>query len=279
MIRFAKACGLAAAVYAGLLAAPAAQANQALIRSAQSWTIQLSGDFGRALRSSADVVVVDPDSGGRADRFKAKPGGGRRAAMAYLSVGEAETYRSYWKSCCAGKSPDWLTKKTQGWAGNYVVKFWDPAWKAIVRQQVREILAKGYDGLYLDRIDTWERSGSRAQMIAWVKEISDYARSIKGDVAIIGQNAEELLDNGTYLSAIDAIAKEDLFHGIKHDGGRNVGPAISASVKLLARARSQGKKIFVIEYLGGATGDSVAAEIRKQGFVPNIAGNGRNLVH
>jgi cysteinyl-tRNA synthetase, unknown class len=269
---FALAC--LSALGAALAITPV-QAGQGMVRGAQSWSYQLTGNMSSIAASNADVVVVDADHGGAAARFKTKPGGGRRAAIAYLSVGEAEKWRGYWKGCCASSRPSWLTSTTQGWANNYAVKFWEPGWKAIVQQRVREIFAKGYDGVYLDRIDTWERVGSKAQMIQFIKEIAAQARGLKGDAAIIVQNGEELLDNSSYVSAIDAIAKEDLFHGIRHDGSRNSVGAVKASVGLLQRAKSQGKKIFVVEYLGGATAASVAAEIRKQGFVPNFAG--RNL--
>ncbi len=41
---------------------------------------------------------------------------------------------------------------------------------------------------------------------------------------------------------------------------------------LLNRAKAQGKKIFVVEYLSGGCRRQRRAEIRKQGFVPNFAG-------
>lgn len=254
-----------------------ASANRSMVMSAQSWSYQLTGNMGNIRSSNADVVVVDADNSGSAAQFKSKPGGGRRAAIAYLAVGEAEKWRPYWKSCCAGSQPSWLTYTTQGWAGNYAVKFWEPAWKSIVQSRVRDIFAKGYDGLYLDRIDTWEKFGNKAAMIQFIKEISAQARAIKGDAAIIVQNGEELLDSDAYLAAIDAIAKEDLFHGVRHDGSRNPATMVSGSLQLLNRAKARGKKIFVVEYLSGSTASSVAAEIRKQGFVPNFAG--RNLDH
>ena len=270
---------LAAAALAGLAAlsssTPAA-ASQSIIRSAQSWTYQLQGNLGNAASSNADVVVIDSDTAGSASRFKTKPNGGRRAVIAYLSVGEAEAWRGYWKSCCASGSPSWLTSRTQGWAKNYVVKFWEPGWKAIVFARVASAMAKGYDGLYLDRIDTYESvkapGGSRPEMIQFVREIVSRARSVKGDAAIIVQNAEELLTSDSYVAVIDAIAKEDLFHGVNHDGRRNPASMIAGSLGPLQRAKSRGKAIFVIEYLSGSSAGSVAAEIRRQGFVPNFAG-------
>lgn len=253
-----------------------AEAGRGLVKSAHSWSYQLQGNVGRIASSHADMVVVDPDHAGSAARFRSKPGGGRRAVLAYLSIGEAERGRPYWKSCCASGSPSWLTGKTQGWAGNYVVKFWEPAWKAIVVARVKGFLAQGYDGFYLDRVDTYENvqapGGSRAAMIAFVQQVASQARSIKGDAAIVVQNAEELLTSDSYVAAIDGIAKEDLFHGANHSGSRNPGGMVQASVGLLKRAKARGKSIFVVEYLSGGSASQVAGEIRRQGFVPNFAG-------
>jgi cysteinyl-tRNA synthetase, unknown class len=272
-----------AAIAAVLMASPQASEASGLLRSAKSWTYQLQGNVGAIAGTDADVAVIDETAGAAmVEKLKRKPGGGRRIVIGYLAIGEAEKWRGYWKSCCAGGSPSWLTSRTQGWAGNYAVKFWEPGWKAIVMQRLNSLIAAGFDGVYLDRADTWEamkgqNSNSRAEMIRLIKEVAAAARSKKGDFAIMVQNAEELLTDGSYVSTIDAIAKEDLFHGIKHDGRRNSSGDISYSVRDLKRAQAAGKTIFVIEYLNGSSAESVRSEIRKQGFVPffgprNLAG-------
>jgi uncharacterized protein (TIGR01370 family) len=114
-------------------------------------------------------------------------------------------------------------------------------------------------------------------MIKLIKEVAAAARAKRGDFAIMVQNAEELLSDSSYVATIDAIAKEDLFHGINHDGRRNSSGDISYSVRDLKRAQAAGKTIFVIEYLSGSSAEGVRSEIRKQGFVPffgprNLAG-------
>ena len=190
-----------------------------------SWAYQLQGYLSALARSGADVVVVDADHmRGAVSKLKTKPDGSRRVVIGYLAIGEVETYRSYYKSCCAGSKPDWLTSKTQGWAGNYVVHFWRPEWKAIVKSRVDQMMQAGFDGIYIDRVDTWENvkapGSSRGAMIQLVKEVSGWTRSHNGNAAIMVQNGEELLNDSSYLSAIDAIAKEDLFHGIDHKGSR-----------------------------------------------------------
>ena len=263
---------------------PAAHASRSL-KAAKSWTYQLQGNVGAIASSGTDVAVIEADTAGGSGaiaRLKRKPDGGRRVVIGYLSIGEAEKWRGYWKNCCANGSPGWLTSTTQGWSGNYAVKYWDPAWKAIVMQRLNAMIAAGFDGVYLDRADTWERmrgqnANARGEMIKLIKEVAAAARAKKSDFAIMVQNAEELLTDPGYVSTIDAIAKEDLFHGIHHDGKRNSSGDISSSVRDLKRAQAAGKTIFVIEYLKGDNAERVRSEIRAQGFVPffgprNLAG-------
>ncbi len=220
-------------------------------------------------RSNADVAVVDPDHAGSAEKYKSKAKGGKRAVLAYISVGEAEEGRSYMK----GSKQSWNTGRTQGWSGNYAAKYWDEDWKRIVKSRVRDALAKGYDGVYLDRVDTYENTkapgGSREQMVKFVKEVAAEARSKKSNAAVVVQNAEELLTDKSYVAAIDGIAKEDLYHGINHRGERNSQSNVNSSKSYLKSAKSQGKAVFVVEYLNGDTADKVAGEARRDGFVPN----------
>ena len=278
----AFAVGLLAALLAGM---GPAHASRSGLKAAKSWAYQLQGNAGALAGSGADVVVIDAEQGGNSalvERLKHKPGGGRRQVIGYLSIGEAEKWRGYWKSCCAGSSPSWLTSKTQGWAGNYAVRFWEPGWKAIVMHRVDTLLAAGFDGVYLDRADTWEKmrgenANARGAMIQLIKEVAAHARARNGDFSIMVQNAEELLSDSSYVATIDAIAKEDLFHGIHHDGRRNSAGDISWSVRDLKRAQAAGKAIFVIEYLKGDSAGRVLSEIRAQGFIPffgprNLAG-------
>ena len=106
-------------------------------------------------------------------------------------------------------------------------------------------------------------------MVKLVKEVAAEARSKKGNAAVVVQNAEELLTDKSYVAAIDGIAKEDLYHGINHRGERNSASNVNSSKSYLKSAKSQGKAVFVVEYLNGDTADKVAGEARRDGFVPN----------
>lgn len=264
----ARALAATATLVAALIATvgPAA-ADRALVANGKSWSLQLQGDGSALRKRNADVAVVDPDEVRNPGKLKTKANGGKRAVLAYISVGEAESYRGYMKK----GSKRWLTDKGQGWSGNKMVKYWDPEWKDIVKTRVKAAIDAGYDGVYLDRIDTYERmkapnGKSREEMKKLVGEIASTARSRKRNAAVAVQNAEELLTDKKYVAEIDAIGKEDLYHGIHHDGRRNSKEAVAWSRKLLKQAKAQGKGVYVVEYVGGKTAASVREEARRDGF-------------
>ena len=271
--RAATCAAIAALAVAGLvpLAATNARADVDTVKRARSWTYQLQGDTSRVNRTDADVAVIDPDHAGSAQKYKSKRNGEKRAVLAYISIGEVEEGRAYMKK--GGRK--YSTGRTQGWAGNYAARYWEGGWKSLVKERVREAIRKGYDGVYLDRVDTYENvkapGGAKQELVRFVEEVSRTAKGEKGNAAVIVQNAEELLDNDRYVKAIDGVAKEDLYHGIRHDGGRNSAGDVAASERYLSRAKARGKSVMVVEYLGGKAGESAKSRARSKGFVATTA--------
>ncbi|MEQ1695462.1 MAG: endo alpha-1,4 polygalactosaminidase [Hyphomicrobiaceae bacterium] len=268
---FSGAAGLCGLALACLTASPVL-AGRDTVREAKSWTYQLQGDMRSTARSDADVAVVDPDHTGDPRKLKTKRNGGKRDVLAYISIGEVEEGRAYMKK---GGKKSWNTGKTQGWEGNYAAKYWDEDWKGIVKARVSKAIAAGYDGVYLDRVDTYENvkapNGARKEMINFVKEVAREARSRRGNAAVVVQNAEELLSDKGYVEAIDGVAKESLYYGVKGKGRRNDSGDIDASRKLLRKAKSEGKAVYVVEYLkgDGETSSKAKAEAKRDGFVGN----------
>lgn len=90
--------------------------------------------------------------------LKIKRNGGKRIVCSYLSIGEAEDYRYYWKKKWNKKSkrPKWICKENKEWDGNYKVRYWNKHWQRIVYQYADKIVGAGFDGVYLDVIDAYE---------------------------------------------------------------------------------------------------------------------------
>lgn len=109
-----------------------------------------------------DLLIIDLDfdaaplTAANVARLQAKAHGEARLVLCYLSIGEAENYRSYWEPAWGESPPAWLGKENPDWPGNYAVEYWDPEWQTIVLTVVNRVLAAGFDGVYLDRIDAYE---------------------------------------------------------------------------------------------------------------------------
>lgn len=90
------------------------------------------------------------------EELKIKDNGGKRIVIAYLSVGEAENYRFYWKKKWNKKKPNWIVKENDNWEGNYIVKYWTPEWKNIIKEYQKKLDEIGVDGYLLDTVDTFQ---------------------------------------------------------------------------------------------------------------------------
>jgi cysteinyl-tRNA synthetase len=119
-----------------------------------------------AAATNYDLLIVDafydgadPLRAAQVEALRTKPGGGTRLVVAYMSIGEAEDYRYYWRSSWGSDEPNWLGAENPDWPGNYKVAYWDEGWKAVITGDggyLSRILSAGFDGVYLDIIDAFE---------------------------------------------------------------------------------------------------------------------------
>ena len=105
--------------------------------------------------------------------------------------------------------------------GNYGVRFWDPAWQEIIFDYTNRILAAGFDGVYLDKVDEFEEMGHRDEMVEFVSRIAARAKSQRPDFLVVSQNGDGLFADTKFRRALDGFAREDLLYGEDSDGKRN----------------------------------------------------------
>ena len=256
-----------------------------------SWAIQLRYiDRQKLAEAPLDMIVIDhaphpkkdvelPFSVSEIEPLKVQPGGKRRIVLAYLSIGEAERYRYYWKPewDTAATRPAWLGLENPRWPGDYQVKFSDPEWQGIIfgtpQSYLERIIAAGFDGVYLDRVDAFQdveetMAGAEDAMTGFVTRLADQARRLNPKFLIVMQNAEELARHKSLLQRIDAVAKEDLTFGAGNSEERNPAAMVRDSVQYLRRAKRAGLKVFVIEYVSDPAKAAEARDLsRREGFV------------
>lgn len=267
----------------------AAARSKGPLALAKSWHYQLDKvSVEKLANTPADLMVIDyakeqgkvPLTAQDVARIKAGPDGKGRYVVAYLSVGEAEEYRFYWDPAWKTSPPDWLGEENCAWPQAHRVRYWLPGWKSInfsgSQSYLRRIIEAGFDGVYLDRVDIFEtyeksRPSARAEMVAHIRELAMTAWALKPGFFIIAQNAETLLDDPVYRSAIDGVGKESLLHGLSATAKRNTHDEIGWSSRMLRILQHEGKPIFVVEYLLDRHHiDATARELRAHGMVPTF---------
>ena len=87
--------------------------------------------------------------------LKVKKNGGKRIVIGYLSIGEAEDYRFYWKKEWNKNKPDWIVSENENWSRNYIVEYWNPEWKEIIKEYQKKLDEIGVDGYLLDTLDSY----------------------------------------------------------------------------------------------------------------------------
>jgi cysteinyl-tRNA synthetase len=255
--------------------------------------------------------------------LKARQGAPDRKVLAYVSIGEAEDYRYYWNEAWVTRdvplppdrpdipcntpsaewdayrkarigtrvrpsadAPSWLRGENPEWPGNFLVRYWDPAWQGLMiggeQAFIDRLIAAGFDGVYLDKVDSYDdlrasRPSAERDMVTFVKSIADYARAKRPGFLIVPQNGEELLRYEDYRAAIDGIAKEGLFYTSTTTDGKpaarlNAEEDVRHSTRLLNLMRKSGKPVLVVEYVASP---ETVARARKRldglGYVPLFA--------
>jgi cysteinyl-tRNA synthetase len=158
-----------------------------------------------------------------------------KIVLAYVDIGEAEDYRTYWQPGWGVGTPEWIAgSDPDGWEGNFPVAYWYDAWQALWLGEgglMEGILDVGFDGIYLDWIEAYsdesvidiaeqDQVDPVQEMIWWVENLASYGRARRPDFLVIGQNAAELARFDEYVAIIDAIAQEQVWF----DGGADNDP-------------------------------------------------------
>lgn len=249
--------------------------------------------------SKFDLIIMDYSRDGseaarhtraQISALKNSPGGPKKI-LAYMSIGEAENYRWYWKNAWDANhdgqpdagAPKWLGPSNPDWWGNYKVKYWVAGWQAIIfgssSAYLNKIIKAGFDGVYLDIIDAYEywgpggesglnRASAEQDMINFVKALANYARVTKGipGFGIFPQNGEALSSHPDYVQMVTGIGREDTWY----DGNTAQPPAeTSAVVADLNVFKAAGKLVLCTDYVTQAAKiDTFYAKAQAKGFVP-----------
>ncbi|MCE4602010.1 MAG: endo alpha-1,4 polygalactosaminidase [Desulfurococcales archaeon] len=200
--------------------------------------------------------------------------------LAYLNVGYAEEWRSYWSNISGAP---WVHGPTE-YDGEYYIEYWRPEWHEIMKQMTTQYLDMGFEGIYLDNIDAAEIIGetspswasgvdTQREMISLVCNISNHVKSLNPGYKVyinIG-GVYDMLYNQTLLDCIDGVLREELWTAwtganetIPQDPDETRG-ALAA----LEYAHNAGKEILVADPARtGEEAEDLCSRAWSRGFIP-----------
>jgi len=287
------------------------------LREVSTWAIQLQGleqqhAVERLERAAVDLVVIDPTRTVRGqESYPTRDVVARlrrsKLCLAYLNVGQAEVYRTYWRAhwraptaARAGEPAYLVTVDPEGWEGNYPVAYWDLRWKGVLwgapDAPLDQALADGFDGVFLDWILGFSepavvreahRAGvdPAAAMVALVRDLRLYARRRRPGFLVLALNGASLVEQRPeFAGVVDGIGQENLsFRGRAGakwedaDAGDHAIPArgdwsTAALARRLQACRDRGLPVFTLDYAADP-GNASRARARSAGlgFVPFIS--------
>jgi cysteinyl-tRNA synthetase len=256
----------------------------------QNWTYWLDNpDLERISTTNFELVVIDYSVDGSVKKAftsgqidTLRRASCQRRVVSYLSIGQAESYRWYWQQGWKEGTPTWLCMPDPDWEENYWVHYWDSAWQRIIYRSLDAIIAAGFDGVYLDRIDAYQESyaaGHEEDMVHFVAAIAHYARShspLGEDFGIIVQNAEELAVHHTdYVRLVTGIGREEVYIQATNMPTSPQERANAERYLDLFLQESRGKLVLTVDYANHADLVRTAYErAQAKGYIPYVTGVG-----
>lgn len=213
---------------------------------------------------SYDRVVVTPEALSAVQLSQLKQA--QVEVYAYLSVGEANPL-------LAKRLPTARLAENSAWQ-SVVMDLQHPAWQQHLLQSAQQLTARGFDGLFLDTLDSYQLVDSKlhnAQREALRQLIDQLATS---SASLILNRGFELLPQLSQAPA--AVVAESLYFGYDVSNNHYFKQSAADSdwlVQQLQQVQARGIEAIVLDYLPDNLQQRLEAAkyILQQGFTPYIA--------
>jgi len=254
---------------------PKNEPRSSRVEDTRRWVCYYGNDRGVLDVEGMDMFVLDPDSIGDITGEKQTDA----IYLAYLCVGEAETYRWYWPKI---KEEEWLIRENPSWPQHYLVDPRSREWRSLIVERVAaRLLEKGYDGFMLDTLDTAEALVS--------EEALRYEGSASAMVRLVGELRQKypeavIVANGglAIFPGISGYIDGVIYEGVRwtYDfATEEYRPRTQSEIEWieerLQRVRNAGLPIFALDYVDPKKpekAEEVAKALRKAGYRPFVSG-------
>ncbi|WP_456399837.1 bifunctional glycoside hydrolase 114/ polysaccharide deacetylase family protein [Persephonella sp.] len=216
-----------------------------------------------------DWIVVDPDG------YNGKKANGE--VFAYVSVGEGEKYREYFKDL----KKEWIIGENKLW-DSVILDIRNPDYREFLITNVFEKL-NNFDGFFLDTLDSYQIPLKDKKDIAEYEDaLAKFIKDLKKnfpDKRIIINRGFEIYDK--VKEYIDAVAVESLYYGLSSKDLSYREVPEEDRKWLLNKLSKIKHPIIVIDYLPPDRKDEylkVSKLIEEKGFIPWVTDRDLNTI-
>jgi cysteinyl-tRNA synthetase, unknown class len=240
---------------------------------------------------SADCVVETSGSGCFSQSEVAALQASGKKVLAFFELGSLENFRADFPKLNSPLFADLKLNHWKEWCNKeqceYFVKYWDPRWfNEFIKPRLDLVLARGYDGVYLDTLLAYENiklsrapgetvESLGAKMVLLLAQLSSYLKTQNPNLLVVPQNSPELVwntvydsssgINAAYINAIDALAMEHLYYDGKPVYNKAWNKENLANARVI---QQQGKIVINVEYTTKAKKkEDACRRSREDGFV------------
>lgn len=259
-------------------AAPSTAAPSPQLEDVRSWAFaigdgMLAGDADAVARrlGEFDLVVIDGElASGSEVRALRRTG---VVVLGYLSVGTIERWRRWYPRLRRYRLAAW-----RDWKGEWFADVSRPGFRReLARRIAPRLVRKGFDGLFLDNVDTIEQRRHRAQRPGMRKLVRRLARLVHHREGLLfAQNGARAMRRFGLARYLDGWNREDVTWTYDFDRRRYVRQspaAISTAQRELRAMARRGLFITATDYTGGvkAAEEEAVANACAAGALPYVA--------
>jgi len=230
------------------------------------------GDDRRVLEvRDAQLLILDGDSIGLLSDADKRG----RLVLAYLSLGEAEEWRWYWREV---RDKPWVLPENPAWAGDHFVDPRSEEWRRlVVRRIAARLIAKGYDGFLLDTLDTVDflldqhplrYEGAARGMVGIVRDL----RRRYPQAVIVANGGFSFIEGfAPYVNAVMLEGVRSTWAGAEKHARRRRPDETAWIDARLRRAKALGLPVLALEYVDrndAKAAAEVEREVRALGCIP-----------
>jgi uncharacterized protein (TIGR01370 family) len=187
--------------------------------------------------------------------------------VAYLSVGEVEPYRTWMED--GRMEQDWILGENTIW-GSFYIDANQRGWQDLMIELMGESLEHGYDGVFLDTVDTVDAFPDTIPgMIALIEGL----REAYPDALLVQNRGFTIVEDTAPF--VDAVMFEDVSTTYDFDAERYERVDNMEDAALMTDVKEQtGLPILALDYVAEGdteTAQDVIAIAQEYGFIPSIS--------